>query len=189
MLYTRKGDTGTTKLFDCPKGTRLKKNGLIFEALGTLDELNSSLGFAKVLTRKAYDSLFIKGRRTKYEEVLEKFQHILFTLQAELGGSPIHAKKEHTLFLEDIIYEIETVIPPINSFVLPGGGEAGAYLDVCRTLARRAERLMTSVQEKEERKIHEESIQFVNRLSSALYALARHANYQEGHTFTKPDYI
>lgn len=188
MLYTRKGDNGTTKLFDCPQGKRVSKSDFVFEVLGTIDELNSSLGYAKVLSRKSNDTLVFETKKVNYEEILETLQQSLFCIQAELGGSDIHVNKTHTLYLEKVIYEVETLLPPITSFIVPGGGETGAYLDIVRTVARRAERQLVQLQNKKVRVVNDESIIFMNRLSSALYALARFANYQEGYSERKPDY-
>jgi cob(I)alamin adenosyltransferase len=188
MLYTRKGDNGTTKLFDCPQGKRVSKSDFIFEVLGTLDELNSSLGYAKVLSRKSNDTLLFETKKVSYAEILEALQQSLFCIQAEIGGSDIHVNENHTLYLEKVIYEVETLLPPITSFIVPGGGETGAYLDIVRTITRRTERQLVQLQNKKERLINDESIIFINRLSSALYALARFANYQEGYSERKPDY-
>ena len=112
----------------------------------------------------------------------------MFCIQAELGGSKISVTKDQTLYLEKIISEIESVLPPITSFIIAGGGEIGAYLDIVRTIARRTERQLVLLREKKERSISDESITFMNRLSSILYALARFANYQEGYSEKKPEY-
>ena len=188
MLYTRKGDSGTTKLFDCPQGKRVSKSEYVFEVLGTLDELNSSIGYIKVLSKKSNITLSIGKQKVTYENILEKIQQTLFCIQAELGGSKISVTKDQTLYLEKIISEIESVLPPITSFIIAGGGEIGAYLDIVRTIARRTERQLVLLREKKERSISDESITFMNRLSSILYALARFANYQEGYSEKKPEY-
>lgn len=188
MLYTKKGDNGTTKLWNCPQGSRVSKSELIFEALGTVDELNCVLGYAKVLARKKGHSILIKKDKVSYEDIIEKIQQILFSVQAELGGSPIHVKEEHVAYLESLLFEVETILPPINSFIVYGGGETGAFLDFTRTVARRAERLVIAVHEDKQKLIHSETLKFLNRLSSALYALARYANYEGGFTEKKPDY-
>jgi cob(I)alamin adenosyltransferase len=188
MLYTKRGDNGTTKLFDCPQGTRVSKSAPIFETLGTVDELNSMLGLNKALSQEANLSVFMKDRKVSYVEILNIFQQNLFCIQAELGGSNTRASPEHVSFLEEVIYEIETLLPPITSFIVPGGGKAGASLDVARTIARRAERQVVSLRDKKEKMVNDTSLQFLNRLSSALYALARFANYQEGFTEDKPEY-
>ena len=79
-------------------------------------------------------------------------------------------------------------MPPIKSFIIPGGGETGAYLDIVRTITRRAERHLILLRDKKERIISSDSITYLNRLSSALYALARFANYQGGFSEKKPEY-
>jgi cob(I)alamin adenosyltransferase len=188
MLYTRKGDKGTTKLFDCPQGTRLSKSEYVFEVLGMLDELNSSLGYARALANQADLFVGIKNKKIPYGEILFNLQQNLFCIQAEVGGSKMHTKKEHILFLEEVIYEIETLLPPIHSFIVPGEGLVGAYLDVARTMARRAERGLVILKDQKERSINDLSLEYLNRLSSVLYALARFANYQDGCVEKKPDY-
>ena len=188
MLYTRKGDNGTTKLFDGPKGARLSKSAFVFEVLGMLDELNTSLGYARVLSEKGGDCLNMKSQKVSFADILLIFQQNLFCIQAEVGGSRVHLKKEHVLFLEEVVYEIETLLPPITSFVIPGGELVGAYLDVVRTLARRAERGLVSLAEKKKRVEGEFSLVYLNRLSSALYAMARFANYQDGCIEKIPNY-
>lgn len=188
MLYTRKGDNGTTKLFDCPQGVRVSKSSFIFEALGLVDELNSSVGYAKVLARNADLKLLMNTGKVSYEQLLSMFQQVLFCIQAELGGSDIHPTNEHILFLEEVIYDVDTIIPPITSFIIPGGGDVGAYLDIVRTLARKVERVLVSIRDRGERMVCDESITYLNRLSSALYALARFSNYQAGYIEQKPMY-
>lgn len=188
MLYTRQGDKGTTKLFDCAEGTRLSKSAFVFEVLGLLDELNTSLGYARTLAEKNGACLPMKTQQVSYADILLIFQQNLFCIQAEIGGSDMKAKKEHILFLEEVIYEIETLLPPIHSFVVPGGETLGAYLDVVRTVARRAERAVVTLKDRQEREVHDLSLEYLNRLSSALYAMARFANYQDGCIEKKPNY-
>lgn len=188
MLYTGKGDGGSTKLFDTEKGVRVSKSDFVFEVLGTLDELNSSIGYAKVLSVKAKDSLSLDGKHSTYGQILENFQQHLFCIQAEVGGSPLSATHEHVLYLEAVVREVEADLPPITTFIVPGGGESGAYLDVCRTVTRRTERLVVALREHHARAISNESITYLNRLSSALYALARYANYKQGFHENTPQY-
>jgi cob(I)alamin adenosyltransferase len=186
MLYTKKGDNGTTKLFNCPQGVRLGKNTPIFHALGTLDELNCSIGYAKALAEKVDNHVVIKNERMPYPFILENIQNLLFVAQAELGGSPKRIEKEHVTYLEVVIYEIETVLPPVTSFIMPGGSDVASYLDICRTITRRCERDVVGI-----RTAHAASdnlVQFLNRLSSTLYALARFANYQSGVYERHPEY-
>jgi cob(I)alamin adenosyltransferase len=188
MLYTRKGDNGTTKLFNCPQSERLSKSIVVFEALGALDELNCSLGFAVALAKKSQYTLKMSGQKTEYVTILEHLQNTLFIIQAELGGANKHPSKADVDFAEFIVAEIEKVLPPVTSFIVPGGGETGAYLDICRTIARRAERSVIKVLEEDKQFVGEITLQFLNRLSSALYALARFANYQGGFLEHPPSY-
>ncbi len=188
MLYTKKGDSGTTKLFNCEQGQRVSKADFIFEVLGNVDELNCSIGYAKAISKKTHCTLYIGGEKVSYEEILEKIQNILFCIQAELGGSNISITEKHTLYLEKVIYEVETTLPPITSFIVPGGGELGAYLDVLRTITRRTERYLVLLKDKNTKDLNKENIIFMNRLSSVFYALARFANYQEGHIEKEPNY-
>jgi len=188
MLYTGKGDKGTTKLFNCPQGKRISKAEFVFEVLGVLDELNSSLGYAKVLSKKSNTTLLFETHRVPYHEIIETFQQNLFCIQAGLGGSNMHATREHISYLEKVIYEVETLLPPVKSFIIPGSGATGAFLDVTRTVTRRAERQLLLLQSKKDQVVNQEDLTFMNRLTSALYALARFANYQEGHSEVKPNY-
>jgi cob(I)alamin adenosyltransferase len=188
MLYTKKGDDGTTKLFDCQQGQRVSKSDFIFEVLGGLDELNSMLGYTKTLARTSNDTIFTSKGKVPYEQILEKFQEHLFCIQAELGGSEIRIKKDSVKYLEYVIYEIETVLPPITSFVIPGGGSSGAYLDVARATTRRVERQFVTLMNN--KKVTDSiGAVYLNRLSSALYAMARFANYQQGYSEKPPSYL
>jgi len=146
------------------------------------------MGYAKVLSKKAGDTLGIDAVRTTYEEIIETLQQHLFCIQAEIGGADKHITDTHIQFLEKVIHEVDTLLPPIRSFIVSGGGESGAYLDIARAQARRAERHLVTLQQKNLQGINSESIVYMNRLSSVLYALARFANYQEGYNETKPHY-
>lgn len=188
MLYTRKGDTGTTTLFNCPKGSRINKSAFVFDALGSLDELTSSLGFAKALSEKSQARLTVDGLKIAYWEILDTIQNNLFSIQAEVGGVKTMLEKEHTLYLEKILESVDMLLPPITSFIVPGGTEVSAYLDVCRSQTRAVERKVIILNESKEGVVSPESLVFLNRLSSALYGLARYANYQSGYPEHAPVY-
>lgn len=188
MLYTKKGDKGTTKLYNSQKGERILKHELIFETLGALDELNSSLGYAKYLAKKNSLALPIVGGSILITDLINTLQEHLFILQATLSGSGMSLKQKHIDFLEKVILEVETTIPPINSFLISSGKETGSYLDICRTIARRAERLLVKNMTDGNEVVNEISLAYTNRLSSALYALARMANYEEGCIESAPSY-
>jgi cob(I)alamin adenosyltransferase len=175
-LYTGKGDAGTTKLFDSPSGVRVRKDDPIFEALGTSDELNTIIGWAKV-----------EARRTKMDclgrpmaGLLHEVQDALFTAQAELAGAPKHIPEQSVKDMETLIHFIEQVLPPITSFLVPGGTELSARLDIARTLARRVERRVVTVHESDTRAVSEHTRRYLNRLSSLLFALGRYVNYRSG---------
>lgn len=188
MLYTKKGDGGTTKLFDCPQGRRLDKNELIFEALGTVDEVNSLLGVIKVVSVEKGEVLNNGLEKIPYEEVLEKIQNMLFSIQAEIGGSPNMISEEHISYLEKIISDVENSIPPITTFIVYGGTFLSSQLDVARAVSRRCERLVVGVSKQSMREVNPLTLQFLNRLSSVLYALARYSNFVHNCNEKPPKY-
>jgi cob(I)alamin adenosyltransferase len=166
MLYTGKGDSGTTKVFGCDQ-KRISKASELPEALGALDELNAFLGFVKMRAAKA----------KRIALVLHEIQEKLFIVQAEVAGAPKKVGKEVLPMMEKLINDIEKEIPPLKGFSIAGGTELSALLDVARTLSRRAERRIVAVQEKKLRKLSAETLAYMNRLSSLLFALARLANH------------
>ena len=176
MLYTRKGDDGTTSTFGCNQ--RLSKSSAIAEALGTLDEVNSFLGVIKTH----------KDAPSSLAETMNNVQHNLFIVQAEVAGSDKHITEEKVRELEAIINGIEKELPPIKNFFVSGGTELAALLDFSRTLARRAERRVVEVHEEKLRVIHKDTLAYLNRLSSLLYALARISNHKAGIAEQVPHY-
>lgn len=190
MLYTRKGDGGTTKLFDSPTGVRLSKDDIIFEALGTVDEVNSAIGYAKSLVQienNAY-TLTVDTHAVLLRDILEQLQNNLFSIQAELAGSKNLINQAHIEHLEKISDAVEQTIPPITTFLITGGDAVSAYLDVCRTIARRAERLTVQTSLQYPDRVSEYVAQFLNRLSSVLYALARFVNHTQNMQEKPPVY-
>lgn len=185
--FTAKGDTGTSKLFGCQSGERLSKGEGAFELLGVLDELNSFLGFARVVAgRSGFRCLDAKGR-TDFLGLLLAIQNALFLMQAELAGAPKRLPESKLAELERQIERFADAFPEVSSFVIPGGTELGALLDVCRTVARRVERLYIRTASG---KGQEDSVigRYLNRLSSALYVLARCANHCAGAPEQAPSY-
>ena len=176
MLYTGKGDDGTTKTFGCCD-QRISKSSAITEALGALDEINSFLGVVKVSAH--VDAL---------AEILADVQQNLFIVQAEIAGADKHIVSEKVREMEGIINTIEAELPPIKNFFISGGTELAALLDFARTLARRAERRVVSVTEEGKVAIGKYTIAYLNRLSSLLYALARQVNHKSGITEEPPTY-
>lgn len=182
MLYTREGDSGTTKILNCDQ--RLSKSAKVAEALGTVDELNSWLGFCKV---EIDGSLFVSGR--SLGEVLDDFQQDLFIVQAHLAGAP---DKVITLDkvekLEQLVAAIEQELPPIRSFFVVGGTRSSAMLEFGRAISRRAERTVVAVADEKVAVIGKDCLAYLNRLSTVLYALARLANTKAGVIEEAPHY-
>lgn len=187
-LYTGKGDGGTTKVFGCNQ-QRISKSAELPEALGTLDELNSFLGFAKARARALPPAVVTLGRiRRSVPEALHDVQETLFIVQAEVAGAEKKVGKRKVTSVEKSIAAIEGEIPPVISFSIAGGTELSALLDVARTLARRAERRVIAVHEGGFRTISPHTRAYLNRLSSLLFALARLANHQSGVAEQNPSY-
>lgn len=183
MLYTRKGDKGTTKTFYCDQ--RISKSSLVAEALGALDETNSFLGLCKILSEE--EKLKLSGGGSFAKEV-HNMQKNLFIVQAEVAGSKMMISKEKIDEIEKIIDDIEKELPPIKNFFIAGGTNLAVYFDIARTIARRAERRVVAVQEEGLISIGEETLAYLNRISSLLYALTRLANFKHNVSEEKPDY-
>ena len=193
MLYTKKGDDGTTKTIGDKK--RMSKNSALSEALGTLDELNSFLGLCKVealnndkVAIGQAEKAEIKAGDMPTAKAVHDIQRNLFIVGAELAGADKTMSKEKVEELEQITNSIEKQLPPIKTFFISGGTELAARFDVARALSRRAERRVVAVHEAGERMLGEHTRQYLNRLSSVLYALARLSNHKSGITEEAPDY-
>lgn len=184
-FYTGKGDGGTTKLFDSAQGQRVSKTSPIFEALGMLDELNCLTGWCKA---GAPDDFAIVGRQIK--TILRDVQDHLFTIQAEVAGAPNKSVPLTSVErLGEYIKEIERALPPVTSFLVPGGTELSARLDITRAVSRRVERRLVGLHESGEREISASSRAYANRLSSLFYALTRFTNNVSGVQESPPSYI
>ena len=184
MLYTRKGDTGTTKTFGCDQ--RVSKSSSIAEALGALDEANSFLGLARARTEGK--DFKIKSGKIKFSELILEVQQNLFIVQAEVAGATLSIDAEKIKRVEKIVDEIEEILPPIKTFFISGATKNGAVLDITRTLVRRAERRVIAAKEEGKIKINAETLAYLNRLSSLLYSLARIASHIDGIEEIKPNY-
>lgn len=183
-LYTGKGDKGTTKLFDSPKGERVSKSDPIFEALGTVDELNTVVGWCRPLCVVDW---MVEDK--SISAVLLDVQDHLFTIQAELAGAGKSIPLENITDIEGRIAAIEQTLPPITTFLIPGGSELSARLDIARTVSRRAERRLVELQESGERTLSEHTLTYANRLSSLLYALTRLVNERTDTAERPPEYV
>ncbi|MDZ7726482.1 MAG: cob(I)yrinic acid a,c-diamide adenosyltransferase [Candidatus Campbellbacteria bacterium] len=191
MLYTRRGDDGTTKTFSAGPGERITKSSPRAEALGSMDEINSFLGSCKVEARKWNYSLELKGKKRRkvlLADVAHEVQGNLFIVQAELAGADKKITANKVTKIENYIDSIEKELPPIKTFFISGGTELASRFDVARTLARRAERRVVLLHESGEKKVSKQTRKYMNRLSSLLYALARYSNYIYGIDEKAPDY-
>lgn len=187
-LFTGKGDGGTTKTFGCDQ-QRISKSSELPEALGTLDELNSYLGLAKVKAVKLHDPKVPLGKRFRTtSSILADIQETLFIVQAEVAGAPKRVGKPKVTQSELVINTLEGLMPPITNFTVAGGTELSATLDVARTISRRAERRVIAVAELGLRKISPNTKAYLNRLSSLLFALSRFANESAGIERQTPSY-
>jgi cob(I)alamin adenosyltransferase len=177
MLYTGKGDGGTTTAFGCNQ-QRISKSSELPEALGSLDELNAFLGFVKMRAEK---EKVIAG-------ILRDIQETLFIIQAEVAGADKRVGERVVKNVETLVNAIEKEIPPLKGFSIAGGTELSALLDVARTLARRAERRLVAVTDTQVGTLSDETKAYMNRLSSLLFALARLANHLAGVAEERPHY-
>lgn len=175
-VVTKTGDKGETALIG---GSRVSKGSLRVAAYGEVDELNSWLGLASAHLQ---DQACIA--------TLEEIQHRLFTVGADLaspeGVAVPRVENEHVERLEEIMEELMEELPPLEEFILPGGGSGGATLHLARTVARRCER--TAVLLSQEDPLNPHCIVFLNRLSDLLFVMARVANKREGQPETLADF-
>lgn len=179
MLYTRKGDAGTSGLF----GTKVRfpKDSPIYHALGTLDELNSLLGLCHAR------SASVGSRESApISEYVRTVQKHIFIVQAELAGAEKELTQQHVDQLEAMIEQLENLIANPHSFVIPGANELSALFDYARAVSRRAERAVVGAAGI--RRVSASTAAYLNRLSSLLYVLARHTAVREGSMETAPAY-
>ena len=176
-LFTGKGDGGTTKTFGCNQ-QRISKSSLVPEALGALDELNAFLGFVKMRSTS----------EPRITDALRATQETLFIVQAEVAGADKRVGEGVVKQVEELVNAIEKEIPPIKGFSIAGGTELSALRDVARTLARRAERRLIAAVEANAVAPSKETMAYMNRLSSLLFALARLANHLAGVAEENPRY-
>ncbi len=163
-LYTKKGDSGMTSLMN---GVQVSKTDDRVELLGTIDELSSHIGLAKILLSE--DS----------KKELSSIQESLITIMAGIADPRnlnFKVKEEQITYIEEQIDKIENSFPREKKFILYGGCESSARLDIARAVARRAERRFRKVE------LHYgvdlKAMQYMNRLSDYLYILARYEDYK-----------
>ncbi len=169
-IYTRTGDKGDTALGN---GARVSKHDVRVEAYGTSDELNCFVGVARL------------HAETETDAALSRIQNDLFDLGADLCRPdmekdtdseypPLRMLSTQVDRLEAEIDRMNTDLEPLRSFILPGGTQLAAHLHVCRTVARRAERLATELATQQD--INDVAVRYLNRLSDWFFVAARSAN-------------
>ena len=172
-IYTKTGDKGETGLFG---GERVSKNSPRIEAYGTIDELNAFIGLA-----------VIEVSDKSVKDLLQKIQNWLFSIGADLA-TPDNEKtkklnvfrtpEEYYLYIEKEIDNYESKLDELRNFILPGGTKSAALLHICRTITRRAERMVVALNSTV--KIGNNIIIFLNRLSDLFFVLARFDNAVTG---------
>lgn len=163
-IYTKKGDKGTTSLLG---GTRVPKDDLRIDAYGTVDELNSFIGLLRDHVKEAEE----RG-------VLKEIQDRLFTMGSSLAADPAKEKivkpdleVQDIAVLEKEIDRMNEALPPMKSFILPGGHPTVSFCHIARCVCRRAERLVVALKHRAE--VDPLVLQYLNRLSDYLFVLSR----------------
>lgn len=170
-IFTKTGDKGETGRFD---GSRVPKNDPLIEVNGTIDECNSTIGVARSFNTDE-----------RLDEILKQFQSLLIVSGSEVTNVqndkrlPLITDANITA-LENLIDELEAGIPPLTNFILPAGGKVSAHLHLARTVSRKVERRLVTLQETVE--VNKTLLAYFNRLSDTLFVLARHAAHQDGGT-------
>ena len=164
-IYTKTGDKGSTSL---ATGERVPKSSLRVEAYGTVDELNSFIGFAVT-----------QNNDKEVRELLTKIQRRLFELASDIA-TPLpkeafvpRIEEKNVTHLEEQIDYFQEMIPPLKNFIIPGGEIGASSIHVARTVCRRAERALVRLIEEEEEKVNINALKYLNRLADLLFVLAR----------------
>jgi cob(I)alamin adenosyltransferase len=178
-IYTRGGDEGQTSLVG---GQRVAKDDLRIESYGTVDELNALIGVARISLGELLDRA---PRLGDLDATLLRIQHELFNLGSILATLPgdVHPKQARVTEveirqLESEIDRMNADLPALRSFVLPGGTRLSTELHVCRTVCRRAERILVALGRRES--APGDALQYLNRLSDALFVFSRWVNLAVG---------
>lgn len=166
-IYTRGGDKGETSLGD---GSRRAKHDLRVDAYGTVDEANAVIGLIRLHVDGEVDAL------------LSRVQNDLFDLGADLctpedgrrAEGALRVVPEQVTAIEEAIDRYNEDLESLKSFILPGGTPAAAHMHLARTVARRAERLVTALAQEEQ--VNPEAVKYLNRLSDLFFVLSRHCN-------------
>jgi cob(I)alamin adenosyltransferase len=172
-IYTKLGDGGETHLGDMSRVSKLHPR---VEAYGTVDELNAMLGVALL---EPLPELFVRWLSRVQNDLLDVGADLSVPKPgedvAESERPRLRVEASYTEWLEQACDEINAKLPPLRSFVIPGGTPAGAHLHVCRTVCRRAERRAIAVEDS-----NPEVVRYLNRLSDLLFILSRAVNTHGG---------
>jgi len=178
-VYTRRGDQGETSLAG---GQRVPKDSPRIQAYGTVDELNAFVGAARVT---AVEVAAVEARLTPLAAILLRVQHELFNLGSILATLPedVHSKQaritdDDSVRIESEIDRMNADLPALRSFVLPGGSRLNADLHICRTVCRRAERVLIALSRTET--VPPEAVRYLNRLGDALFVWSRWVSHVSG---------
>ena len=169
-IYTRKGDKGKTSITN---NVQISKSSLRIKSIGEVDETNAFIGLVQ---------LYLDKTSTHYI-ILRRIQDDLFDLGADLSNADNDFNDQKNLRITNdqisrIEHEIDSEnknLPPLKSFVLPGGEKSASYLHIARTVSRRAERVMVELSEEES--VNPNALIYINRLSDLLFVLSRSINY------------
>ncbi len=171
-VYTRTGDDGTTGLGG---GQRVPKESVRIEAYGTVDELNAQIGAA--LATGLHDALI--GPLTRVQNDLFHLGSDLCMPEEDKVRTPVPGiEQRHIDELERLMDTLSEELPPLQNFILPGGSPGAAQLHVARTVCRRAERRLVALSRSE--RIGACAVAYLNRLSDALFVMARYENHRRG---------
>ena len=174
-IYTKRGDAGETSLVG---GQSALKDALRIECYGTVDELNSFTGMACFAASREPALAQLGAILIRVQHELFNLGSILATLPEDIGPRQPRVTEVEVQQLEREIDEMNAPLPPLRSFVLPGGSEINGLLHVCRTVCRRAERLCVRLSREES--APPVAVQYLNRLSDAFFVWSRWANLQLG---------
>ncbi len=171
-VYTKTGDDGTTGLGG---GSRVEKDSSRIAAYGTVDELNSQIG---VVLAMGVNDLIAPALRSIQNDLFHLGSD-LCTLEEDKQRRPVPGIEDrHVAALESLMDRLSEELPLLENFVLPGGSPGAAQLHVARTVCRRAERLVVTLSRRESVGAH--TVRYLNRLSDALFVMARHENKRRG---------
>ena len=160
-IYTKTGDYGKTGVCD---GARVSKASILMDCIGTIDEVNSSLGLAKTFSKNQIIS-----------NNIELLQHYLFDIGGELAGAGIKITDEDVIVIENLIDYHNEELEPLREVILPGGSKASSLLHHARTIVRRAERQLLRLNKVTET-VNNSTLASMNRSSDLLVILSRVTN-------------